>query len=82
MNSNYINNEKKISETFSNNITSLQSNLSNLEDLEFHITNYLNEYENSISKDINLNKDTEKAFIDYINGYSTHPINVNDFLKK
>ncbi len=79
-NNNY--NEKEISQLFSNNITSLQSNLSNLEDLEFQITNYLNEYENSISKDINLNKDTEKAFIDYINGYSTHPINVNYFLKK
>ena len=82
MNSNYINNEKKISETFSNNITSLQQNLSNLEDLKSEINIYLKEYQNHISNEINSNNSIEKSYIDYINGYSTHPIKINYFLKK
>ncbi len=82
MYSNYNNKEKQISQLFSNNINSLQLNLSYLEDLKFQINNYLQEYENHISKEINSNKEIEKSFINYINEYSTHPIKINYFLKK
>lgn len=71
-----------ISKSISNNVSSLKSNLSNLEELKSQINYYLNKYEDYLSKEIKSNIETEKSYNDYIDGYSTHPIKIDYFLKK